>query len=103
MSEDFRRGVLEVLLMVNRNITEGRNEVKALRAELKQQITQLQEIAVRTADDVATLRSRAIEQASRHGIEIHEHETFLIKQDARITRLERRIERELGSDPPDAE
>lgn len=96
-NEDFRRGVLEVLLMIHR----GQQE---MRSEIKDQIGQLQQIAVQTADDVGTVRSRLIEQASRHGVEIHEHEKAIIKHDARLTRLERRIEN--GFDPdvvPDAE
>ncbi len=98
-NEDFRRGVLEVLLMVNRNVTAGREEVRALRASLEGQISQLQQIAVQTADDLTTVRSRAIEQASRHGIEIHEHEKAILKHEVRITQLERHGE----SGVPDAE
>jgi len=94
--EDFRRGLLEVLLMVNRNINE-------MRAELKGQIQQLQALAIDHAQELTTIRSRLIEQSSRHGTEIHEHEKALIKHDVRLTKIERALGSELDTRTPDAE
>ncbi len=99
-NEDFRRGVLEVLLMVHRGQQDMRAEIRAEFLAIRGQIGQLQALAIDHAEELTTIRSRVIEQASRHGIEIHEHETALIKQDVRITKLERRF----GHDSvPDAE
>ena len=95
-NEDFRRGLLEVLLMVNRNINE-------MRAELRGQIQQLQALAIDHSQELSTIRSRLIEQSSRHGVEIHEHEKALIKHDVRLTTIERTLGPELDSRPPDAE
>lgn len=87
-NDDFRRGVLEVLLMIHR----GQQD---MRTELKGQLQQLQALAIDHAQELSTIRSRLIEQSSRHGVEIHEHEKALIKQDVRITKIERSIGSEL--------
>lgn len=79
MSE-FRRGLLDLLELIH--------------LEQKAQGRRLEEITrvcVETADEIRTVRSRLIEQADRHGQEIHE-------QAKRIVAVERRLDAEGAED-----
>jgi len=74
---EFRDGVLEVLSMINDSIR---------RVEAK--LDQVQVVVVETADDVTTLRSRMIEQASRDGEERQRQQRAVQEIESRLRQLE---------------
>lgn len=65
-------------------------------------LAQVMRLSVHTSDEVRTVR-RLIEQASRHSVEIHEHEEKAGRQTERIAELEQRLHGPLPSrqSPPD--
>jgi len=80
---DFKREMKAILLAIH-------EEQQAQRSLLEQ----VMRVCVESNAEISTQRARLIEQASRHGGEIHEHEKALIHQDVRITRIERRLDPE---------
>jgi len=86
-------------------MSEFKKELKAILAGMHQEqirqgklLEQLVVVCVESNEQIATIRSRVIEQASRHGQEIHEHEKALIKHDVRLTKIERHLDADFTPD-----
>ena len=88
---DFKRTLNELLALI---IEEQQRQLAILE--------QVKVICIDTNEQLSTIRSRLIEQASRQGTEIHTHEKAILDHEVRLHRVERQVEEEFGSALPDA-
>lgn len=84
-NDEFKEAMLDLMALVH--------------GEQKKQNNLLEQLMVVSVDsnaEITTVRSRLIEQASRHGTEIHEHEKAILDHEARLFRVERKLDDDHG-------
>ena len=91
-NDEFKESMLDLMALVH-------NEQK----KQSNLLEQLMVVSVDSSSEITTVRSRLIEQASRHGTEIHEHEKAILDHEARLFRVERKLDDDLGRIAVDAE
>ena len=73
----FEKELLELLSMLNEKLS-----------TMESRLEDTQRVVVSVAEDVSTVRSRVIEDASRDGQTQHQHQRAIQELDARVRKLE---------------